>query len=413
MQGKGLHAWMDYIASLSAKEIDLGLQRVQLVATRMGLLDQRSQVITVGGTNGKGSTVAGLEAVYTKAGYQVGTFSSPFLLRVNEEFRLNGNEIDDDKICGAFQNIESIRKEIPLTPFEFKTLAALSLFHEARVDVMILEVGLGGRLDAVNVMDADISVITSIGIDHIEYLGNTRELIAKEKAGIFRQGAPVVCGDSDPPQSLRQCAVDLSAPFFYSGQDFRFEEQNGGWSWESGTVRLTNLPIPQLALENMASVLMVVELMQSQLPVTQAVIMNALREVHLPGRLQIFPGEITKIFDVSHNPASAAFLKKTLEAQACEGKTRAVFSMLVDKDILTTLQIMKSSIQEWYVAPLNVKRAASLLQLEEAFKSAGIEEIKTFATIAEAYQSSLQASKAKDRLVVFGSFHTVADVMRL
>jgi dihydrofolate synthase / folylpolyglutamate synthase len=406
-----LEEWVSYISSLHTVAIELGLERVKAVAERMGLLEPGCAVISIAGTNGKGSCVAGLEAVYLAAGYRVGAFTSPYLLRLNEEIRIQGKEIDDDTFCQAFSEIEAARGEISLTPFEFNTLAALKIFKQSALDIMLLEVGLGGRLDAVNIIDADLAVVTSIAIDHADWLGNTRELIAREKAGVFRAGKPVVCGDASPPQSLLNIAKELGAPLFCQKKDFRFTQQKNTWDWASEKTCYENLPLTVLALQNMATVMMAVEVMQTQLPVTRAAIDQALLKVELPARIQIIPGKVTKIFDVSHNPAAAEFLANKLQTIPCTGKTRAVFSMLVDKDIVGTIQVMKNLIDDWYIAALPVQRGTAIGMLQETFRKAKVEKVKSHPDIVRAYQSALDDSKDGDRVIVFGSFYTVAGVI--
>lgn len=406
-----LEDWMTYIGSLHSVTIELGLTRVREVAERMNLLKPLCTVISIAGTNGKGSTVAGLEAIYLAAGYRVGAFTSPYLMRLNEEVKIQGKEVDDADLCAAFREIETLRGEISLTPFEFNTLAALKIFQQAQLDVILLEVGLGGRLDAVNIIDADVAIVTSIAIDHVDLLGNTRELIAREKAGIFRQGKPVVCGDESPPLSLQNFAKELDAPLFCQKKDFRYTQQESSWDWASQKTCYENLPLSILALQNMSTVLMTVEILQEKLPVRRIAIDQALKQVELPGRIQIIPGKITQIFDVSHNPAAAEFLAKKLQVIPCTGKTRAVFSMLVDKDIVGTIQVMKNLIDDWYIAALPVKRATALTMLLETFHKAKVTKVKSHPDIVRAYQCALEDSEEGDRVIVFGSFYTVAGVI--
>jgi dihydrofolate synthase / folylpolyglutamate synthase len=405
---KNLDEWVSYIAGIHAMEMDLGLERVSEVARRLDLLSPPYQVVTIGGTNGKGSTVAGLEAVYLAQGYKVGAFTSPYLIQLNEEFHLQGKEIDDSSLCAAFEKVESARGTILLTAFEFRTLAALILFREAQCDVVLLEVGLGGRLDAVNILDADVAVITSIAIDHAHILGGTRELIATEKAGIFRAGKPVVCGDFFPPQTLLDAADKLQAPFYSMGVDFQFNQTGMSWGWKSDESVFVNLPRTALALQNMATVLMTVEVMQEFLPVTRASILAALTKVNLPGRIQMVTGDVTKIFDVSHNPAAAELLAEKIRQLPRTGKIRAVFSMLADKDISGTLQIMKNYIDEWYVASLPVARGATADVLQTLFFQEKISDVIFYADIPAAYTAAVEDAKTGDCIVVFGSFYTVA-----
>ena len=403
-----LNEWINYIASIHAMEMDLGLERVRQVAVKLNVLALTSRVVTVAGTNGKGSTVAGLEAVYVTQGYKVGTFTSPYLVRLNEEFHLDGKEIDDARLCAAFKKVELSRGDVTLTQFEFRTLAALILFSEANCDVIILEVGLGGRLDAVNIIDADVAVMTSIAIDHAHILGGTRELIAVEKVGIFRARKPVVCGDFSPPETLLAAAAKLHAPFYCQGTDFKFTQTSVDWGWQSEKNSYANLPLTSLALQNMSSVLMTIEVMQEWLPVTRAAIDTAFAKINLPGRIQIETGDVTKIFDVSHNPAAASWLAEKIQQMPHTGKTRAVFSMLADKDIAGTLRSIKNCIDEWYVAALDVARGASADVLQTLFFQENIAEVIFYPDIPSAFQTALEEAKAGDRIVIFGSFYTVA-----
>lgn len=375
MHSAELQAWLDKIRRQHGKSMDLGLARVAAVARQLDLLQPTAKVIIVGGTNGKGSTVAGLEAIYLAAGYRVGTFTSPYLFRFNEEIKIAGQEVSDETLIRAFEQVEAARGDVTLTVFEFNTLTALWLFREAAVDVMVLEVGLGGRLDAVNIIDADVSVVTSIALDHMDWLGDTRELIGREKAGIFRTDKPAVCGDLEPPETLVNYAEELQTPLFCQGKQFGWEKQNNTWRWWSESRQLDKLPLPRLALQNMATVLMVIELLQSELSVSVSAIEQALQSVTLPGRIQVLPGTVTTILDVSHNPAAAQFLANHLQQFPFAGKTRAVFSMLADKDIVATLQVMKNYIDEWHVAPLQVERGALHEKLIQSFQQAEIENV--------------------------------------
>jgi len=402
--------WLLWIASIHTTEIDLGLERVRDVADRLQVLSPSCNVIIVGGTNGKGSVVAGLEALYHAGGLHTGAFTSPFFFKHNEQVRINGHMATDAELCGAFAKVEAARGNISLTSFEFCTLAAFVVFQQNVLDVWILEVGLGGRLDAVNILDADVAVITSIGIDHVAWLGSTREQIASEKAGIFRKEKPVVCGDVDPPSTLITAARSKSAPFFYQGHDFDFEETQLNWSWSDQSIRYDDLPYNQLATQNMSTVLKVVTLLQHRLPITRKTIEKGLRAVDLPGRIQIMHGLITEIYDVSHNPAAIAFLKKKLNEIPCIGKTYAVFSMLADKDIFGSLEAIRDIIDRWYVAPLPVTRAATKDRLMESFQHAEMTNVTFFASMQKAYAVAKGVAKVNDRIVVFGSFHTVAEV---
>lgn len=390
--------------------VDLSLERVQVAVSRLaGLLASKPPVITVAGTNGKGSTVAGLEAIYLQSGYRVGVFSTPYLFSYNEQVRLQGKAVSDAILCEVFQELDALLADILLTPFEFLTLAAFKIFQKASVDVWILEVGLGGRFDAVNVVDADVSVITTIALDHQEWLGNSREEIALEKAGIFRPYRPAVCGDFDPPLSLLNYVNQHQVPLFCQGLHFGFSQQLEQWSWWSGPYRLDDLPFAQLALQNMSSALMAIQLMQEKLPVTVENIREALRQVSLPGRIQIKTQDRVKhIFDVSHNPAAVAHLVDYLKKNIM-GSIIAVFSMLADKDILSSILEIKPFITHWHIAPIKHPRGASLSLLTDALQKANVSAYDTHETIADAFKVASTEVNQGECLLVFGSFHTVAE----
>lgn len=409
-----LSFWLEKIKNQHRLLMDLGLDRVRHVGKKLNLLKPVYPIITVGGTNGKGSTVRGLEAIYLEAGYRVGAFTSPYLYRFNELVRIQGKEVPDEAFIQAFERIDWARGDMTLTQFEFNTLAALDIFQQANLEIGLLEVGLGGRLDAVNIIDADVSVITSIAIDHAEWLGDTREKIAREKGGIMRSGKPAVCGDVDPPTTLRDDATGQAVPFVYQGKHFGYEQNDKSWNWwcEKGT-RLDRLPLSRLATQNMSTVMMVIELMQDTLTVTQEAIEKALATVSLPGRIQVIKGDITRILDVSHNPAAADWLANYLRRahrRTHSKKIRAVFSMLADKDILSTLLVMRDCIDEWYIGPLAAERGASLSTLEKSFQLACIQATHSYESIRQAYEAALKASRAGDTVVVFGSFYTVAAI---
>lgn len=401
--------WLNWILSVHHTEIELGLDRVKAVALRLGLFAPACPVIIVGGTNGKGSTVASLEAIYYTAGYHVGAFTSPILFKHNEQVRIDKKQATDEQFCWAFCRIERARSDISLTPFEFFTLAALLIFNEYPLDILILEVGLGGRLDAVNIVDASVAVITNIDLDHMDRLGMTREAIGYEKAGIFRKDTPVVCGDEDPPQSLIEQAAIYNAPFFCLGRDFFYEEDINKWSWTYQTT-FKDLPTNSLFLQNLSCSLMAISLLQERIPVSHLAINRGLREIDLPGRIQVLLGPITEIYDVSHNPAAIKLLARRLKTLPCPGKTYAIFSMLADKDIQASIACIDHAIDEWYVAALSVNRAATQALLANAF--VGQNNVNFLTTIEEAFFVAKQNAKIGDRMIIFGSFHTVATVWR-
>src|SRR3989338_10167387 len=290
MQLNTLEDWLGYLYTLHNKEIDLGLGRVKEVARRLDLLTSNCPTIIVGGTNGKGSTVKGLEAIYQKANYRVCAFTTPFLMKHNEQVRVCGQLANDSEFCSAFEKINQARGDITLTIFEFNTLAVLLIFKNNSLDVLILEVGLGGRLDAVNIIDADVSIVTSIALDHTDRLGDTREKIAFEKAGIFRSNQPAICGDTDPPNSLVDYANQLNAPLYCQNNHFTYYETGNHWTWQFGTTNYRNLPLTSLYLQNMSTALAAITLLQSILPVDENSIRSGLNDVALIGRCEVIPG---------------------------------------------------------------------------------------------------------------------------
>jgi len=432
-----LNDWLLWQETLHPKKIDPGLERSGEVLLRMGLKPPMYTVITVGGTNGKGSSVAMLEAILLAAGYRAGAYSSPHLLRYNERIRVNGIEATDDELCTAFARIDEARGEISLSYFEFGTLAAFDIFHRAELDVAILEVGMGGRLDVVNLFDADAALVTTVGLDHMEWLGPDRESIAAEKARIFRPGHPAIYGESDPPQSLVAYAKEIAAPLYCFKHDFGYETQGQGWSWWGAGRCIEALPLPRLQgdfqLQNAAAVLMTLETLAThrdmlvsreagrrerpaRLPVSGHDIKQGLSTVNLPGRFQVSTGAdmVTRIFDVAHNPHAAAALARTLRAQSCAGRTLAVFSMLADKDIAGVVREMRDVVDGWYVASLAVERGSSAAGLAQHVRDVIPEaEVYSHETVEQAYQAVLLAAGAQDRIVVFGSFYTVAEALRL
>lgn len=409
---QNLTEWLGWIKSIKLNEIDLTLERVSEVLQRLQY-SCRSHVITVAGTNGKGSTVKALETIYLEAGLSVGAFTSPYLLQYNEQIRINGISCSDERICEAFAEVKAHSENIHLTPFEFGTLAALCVFSKHPLDLIVLEVGLGGRLDAVNAVDADVSIVTTIDIDHVDWLGATKEAIGREKAGIFRQNCPAICGDFDPPKSLIQYANDIGAPLFCQNVQFGFKEKDTGWDWWSENKQLENLPLSQLNTQNLSTALMGVQLLQKSLPVPDNVIRSALKKVTLTGRIEIIPGDTTQIFDVSHNPHAVALLANYLLKNPISGKTYAVFSMLADKDIFGTIDVIAKHIDYWHIAPLPVPRGVLSEELKLIFQNMRITHWKLHESVSLAYESSVDAAKKNDRIVVFGSFHTVGEVIAL
>lgn len=416
---RDLDQWLDYIQSVHRRSIDLELDRVRRVAHVM-CLAPLPRVITVAGTNGKGSSVAMLEAIYTAAGYRTGVYTSPHLVDYNERIRIQGTPVAQDAICQAFERIEQARASIPLTYFEFGTLAALDIFSRSGLDVVMLEVGMGGRLDAVNIVDSDVACIVSIGRDHTQWLGEGREQIAREKAGIMRYQRPVICSDTEPPDSIVECAANTGVQLWQINKDFGHQKQATSWSWwesaQGDKTQLADLPIPNIPgdkqLLNAAGVLCVIARMQEALPVNQENIADGLNQVRIPGRLQVIDQEPRIIFDVAHNADSAQSLSRFLASEDCAGRTLAVFAALADKPLDEIAEIMADQIDQWYVAGLEGERGsqgADILagisdRLEDSVAS-------SYEDPVSAYQAALADSDSADRIVVFGSFVTVGAIM--
>lgn len=424
-----LNAWLSYIESLHPKSIAMGLERVKQVIGRLKL-QKNFKVISVAGTNGKGSTCAMLEQIYTQAGFTVGCYTSPHLLRYNERVRINGVEVSDEALCTAFSAVETARKSgevVALTYFEVGTLAAMWHFSQIGIDVAILEIGLGGRLDAVNAFEPDCAIVTSVDLDHQEFLGESREKIGVEKAGVYRQSIPAICGDNHPPQSLINYAQQIHADFKCIGHDFTYTWSATDWCYLSDGLVIHTLPLPALEghyqLNNAACAVAAVESLQAYLPVTTASIAKAMRLVSLSGRFQTVSKVPWVILDVAHNPHAAKALAENLAAlkltERTHAKTSAVIAMLADKDMKGVVHALKNEIDTWYVANIDHVRGARASDLAaiiaEIMPNA---VIKCFDTAAKAYeQASIDTETCIDRnendkIVVFGSFFTVANVMQ-
>ncbi len=455
--------WLIHLESLHPKTIALGLERVALVKQRLNLHPD-FPIIIVGGTNGKGSVCAMLEAILHAAGYKVGCYTSPHLLDYNERVRIAKQQASDAELCASFEAIEEVRKvtkldsrlrgndelsEIPLTYFEFGTLAAMQCFIAHKVDIAILEVGLGGRLDAVNVFDADVSVVTSLDIDHVDYLGDTREKIAFEKVGIFRHGRVAICADSDVPQALRAHAADIGAELWCIGSDFGFTAHQGQWDYRSKVGSRSALPHPALRgafqLHNASAVLAALDALKDKTPVSMEAVRRGLSEVELTGRFQFVPGKPQLILDVAHNPHAARSLALNL-ANLPPAKTFAVFAMLKDKDMAGVVQALDAQVDVWLVAGIDAPRGATGAELSQVLKDIGVRgEVVVCDSIAESLHEAskradengdgdtlLQSSRLREsspdtlsltgrlrapcrecRIAAFGSFYTVAEVMRV
>lgn len=398
----------------------MGLERVNEVKRRMAL-DPPFPVITVGGTNGKGSTCAMLERIYHSAGYRTGCYTSPHFLRYNERVRIACREIDDQRLVQAFAAVEQARlagEPVALTYFEFGTLAAMWLFMQTEIDVLVLEVGLGGRLDAVNVFEPACAIVTSVDLDHMDFLGNSRESIGYEKAGIYRPGVPAICGDLEPPASLLAYAGEIEARLLRNGRDFRFVAEGEHWSYLGIAAQIDDLPMPALTgdfqRQNAACVLAAVEVMQIRLPVATQYLAAGLHEVRLAGRFQRTMSRPEVILDVAHNPQAAHALAENLRQSPCNGRTLAVFAMLADKDIEGVIEAVMAEIDAWYIAGISNARGAQAQQTAALIRQqARISAILSFSDVAAAYRQACLDASENDRIIVFGSFYTVAAVMPL
>ncbi|GLT17391.1 bifunctional folylpolyglutamate synthase/dihydrofolate synthase [Vibrio zhanjiangensis] len=401
-----LSMWLDYLANIHTSAIDLGLERVQAVAEVTNLTKPAQTVITVAGTNGKGSTCALMEAILLDAGYTVGVYSSPHLICYNERVRINGQELADEKHSLAFDYIERHRGNISLSLFEFGTLAALRIFQTECVDVVLLEVGLGGRLDATNVVDHDVSVITSLAIDHVDWLGDDIEVIGFEKAGIYRSGRPAICGQPKAPSTVAAHADDIGAELYQVGIQYGYQMvDENNWSWNHGSYHLEQLPIPSLPLQNAATALMA--LATANLDISDVNIVNGLKLAKLAGRMQILQNNPSVILDVAHNPHSAQYLVEQIQCKYLNKKVRIVVAMLCDKDIQATLNILSSVAHYWYPASLTGPRAARIDDLCRFLP----DNVTKFSTPTAAFEAAMIESEKDDVILVVGSFHTVGEVL--
>ncbi|MDG4813160.1 bifunctional tetrahydrofolate synthase/dihydrofolate synthase [Hydrogenovibrio sp. 3SP14C1] len=411
-----LAVWIDWLISLHADEIDLGIDRVKSVAIAMNLIPIKPVVISVAGTNGKGSSVAMLTSIYESAGYQVGAYTSPHLLRFNERIRVQGHLADDKQIVQAFSAIEAARGETKLTYFEFSTLAALWVFAKYSLDVVLLEVGLGGRLDAVNLVDADASLITAIDVDHEDWLGSDRDQIALEKAGVMRAGKPSVCSDDNIPDTLLRYAAEQAVPLKRLSKDFFYQKNNQAWSFLDPQKKSVYpaLTLPALSgefqIQNAAGVVALIESLQSELPVSSEQLSEGLSCVKHSGRLQKTRlGHQDWLVDVAHNPQAASVLADYLKQNSIQAD--AIFSVLQDKDVLPMIEVVKPYIKKWSIADLAVPRAMSVDQLETVLLQSGVlpENIVKYSDISEAVAFNRQTSE-KD-VLVWGSFFTVSQTL--
>ena len=399
-----LATWLSYLENLHSKTIDLGLERVSRVAGQLDVLQPAPFVFTVAGTNGKGTTCRTLETILMAAGYKVGVYSSPHLVRYTERVRVQGAELAESAHTASFAAIEAGRGDTSLTYFEYGTLSALWLFKQAKLDVVILEVGLGGRLDATNIVDANVAVVTSIALDHTDWRGPDRESIGREKAGVFRANRPAVVGEPDMPHTIADVAHEKGALLLQRNVDWRYTVEGDSWTFSDAQGELRNLPLPNVPQPNAATAL--AALRASGLEVSEAVIREGIASAILPGRFQTLQLEPRVILDVAHNPHAAAYLAGRLKSLPKTGRVLAVICMLHDKDIAGTLACLADVVDSWYCAPLEGPRGATAEQLREHLRAGTV-----FTSVVQAWHAAIADAAPEDTVLVCGSFHTVAHVM--
>lgn len=418
MRFKTLDDWLRWQEHLHPNPIDLGLDRVRKVLHAMHLEPPPFKVLTVGGTNGKGSCVAFLDAMLRAQGYKVGVYTSPHLLRYNERICVNDVEATDVELCDAFERVDAARGDVSLTYFEFGTLAALDIFRRHQIAVAVLEVGMGGRLDAVNVLDPLGALVVSVGLDHMEWLGSDRDSIGYEKAGIYRRDRPAICGDRDPPVRLLQTAQQLGAELQVLGRDFDWRTTNSGWNWQRGASRIEDLPPPALLgrtqYDNAASVIALLQAVRADFEVSDSAIHEGLRKTKLRARFERVPGAVEMIFDVAHNQDAARALATNLAATRGQGRTLAVVGMFRDKAAEAVAQALGGSFDLWFAGGLDGPRGQSAAELVSRLRSALPQaRLHEHASVADAWQAACRAAQRGDRIVVFGSFQTVGAILRI
>ncbi|MBT3196159.1 MAG: bifunctional tetrahydrofolate synthase/dihydrofolate synthase [Gammaproteobacteria bacterium] len=417
---KSLSEWLSWQETLHPEEIELGLERIRRVAARMEVLHHpQARVVTVAGTNGKGSSIAMLDAIARSAGLSVGVYTSPHLLRYNERIVVNGEPVTDQMLCQLFEQVDRARKEERLTYFEFGTLAALALFQQQPLELIILEVGLGGRLDAVNIIDADVALLTTVDLDHQSWLGENRDAIGREKAGIFRSGKAAVVGEPSPPDTVLQRAEALKTVLYRLGVDFRYQRAEQYWCWQGGDgLTLDSLPLPALGgaiqLQNGAAILEVIVQLGWMERIGSEAIRQGLHSVTLAGRFQQRNDHPQLILDVAHNPQAARQLAENLISTPVAGETIAVVGMLRDKERESVVAELSPEVDRWMVAGLEGNRGCTTAEMEKVVKLVADEAtVECFDTIIEAYRAALRGVSPAGRILVFGSFITVAAVMAL
>ena len=419
MRFERLQDWLAWQQTLHSQKIKLGLDRVAKVAHELGIMQPEYQVVMVAGTNGKGSITAILESIFHQAGYRVAAYTSPHLLHYNERIRIGKKNVEDILLCNAFDLVDQTRAELSLSYFEFGTLAAMQIFSTLPLDVVVFEVGLGGRLDAVNIYDADVAIVSNIGLDHLQWLGSTRESIGLEKSGIFRKGKPAICGDTEPPESLLKYAGDIGSKLYLVDEDFSYRHGKGGfWSFHTPKLDWGDLPVPNLygdvQVGNAATALMSIQCLDGILPVGRESIEHGLGDICLLGRFQRVMRECEVIFDVAHNLDSAKVLGKNLLELQPASKTYAVFAVLEDKDVEGIIGSVNRQIDEWYISELDSERSLGRADLQNCIKQLDQNAVvKIYPSISKAWQAAKMNACSTSRIVVFGSFLTVAEVLSL
>jgi len=417
MRFDNLCDWLEWQEELHFTAIELGLDRCTAVAENMGLLDPDFTVISVAGTNGKGSSVTMMEAILGNSGYKTGCYTSPHLIRYNERIKLDGVEVSDEMLCESFSRIDHARGDISLTYFEFGTLAALDIFHQANVDVALLEVGLGGRLDAVNCLDADVALVTSVDLDHMQWLGPDRETIGREKAGIFRGDKPAICSDPHPPETVLQYAEEIGATLYIPGRDFNYQLSEDNWSWQWGSVIYENLPRPDqynsCQIQNAAGVLMVLNTLTSKLPIKAGAIEKGLENFSLTGRFQMLTEGTQIILDVAHNNQSAKMLVHNLKQFPNSGKTHIIIGMLKDKDRNSILGELIEIADYWHTVTISNPRGTDSETIKNELLDLGVTvPISESDTVANTFLKLQKETGMHDRIVVTGSFLSVGDAIK-
>ena len=417
MRFDNLCDWLEWQEELHFTAIELGLDRCTVVAENMGLLDPDFTVISVAGTNGKGSSVTMMEAILGNSGYKTGCYTSPHLIHYNERIKLDGVEVSDEMLCESFSRIDHARGDISLTYFEFGTLAALDIFHQANVDVALLEVGLGGRLDAVNCLDADVALVTSVDLDHMQWLGPDRETIGREKAGIFRGDKPAICSDPHPPETVLQYAEEIGATLYIPGRDFNYQLSEDNWSWQWGSVIYENLPRPDqynsCQIQNAAGVLMVLNTLKSRLPVDDRAIEKGLEDFSLAGRFQMLSEGTQTILDVAHNNQSAKMLVHNLKQFPNSGKTHIIIGMLKDKDRNSILGELIEIADYWHTVTISNSRGTDSETIKNELLDLGVTvPISESDTVANTFLKLQKETGMHDRIVVTGSFLSVGDAIK-